>query len=389
MRNLCLSMNKLVLLLKGQIALWSSSKDTNPNIWVFSSKDNKAFNYNSKYLFLYVLEHLKQIKPLYVINDDHERAALQKEYGEEYFIETESFAGMKKALEAGVWFTSAGMPVYALNSGKNRKIVNLWHGVPLKKIALMEQNVPWWEHWYFKRMFSKNYDCILTTSDALIPVMAESFAVSEDKIKVWGQPRNDVLVDVSQQKKKLSDFIDVPEYDKAILYAPTFRDNGITQWFPFEDFDKEKLQKFLEDNRILLCLRAHVNENVSEEYCYCPNIINLSSEVIDDITGYLYMFDLLITDYSSIYIDYMLLNRPMLFLPYDKEQYLKDRGMNFEYDKVTPGKKPVTNEEFMQAIISELQQDSMKEERQKMNDIFNQIQTPCSKRICEEILGGQ
>ena len=78
MRNLCLSMNKLLLLLKGQIALWLSSKETNPNIWMFSYKDNKAFNYNSKYLFLYVLEHLKQIKPLYVINDDKERAALQK-----------------------------------------------------------------------------------------------------------------------------------------------------------------------------------------------------------------------------------------------------------------------------------------------------------------------
>jgi len=382
-------MNKLWLLLKGQIALWLSPKKTNPNIWVFSSKDNKAFNYNSKYLFLYVLEHLKQIRPLYVINDEAERIALQKKYGEEYFIETESIAGMRKALEAGVWFTSAGVPVYALNSARNRKIVNLWHGVPLKKIALMEQNVTLWQHLYFKSMFSENYQYILTTSEALIPVMAESFAVSMGRIKVWGQPRNDVLVDPAQQQKKISDFVEVPEYDKAILYAPTFRDNGTTQWFPFEDFDKEKLQQFLVDNRILLCLRAHENENVSKEYCYCSNIINLSSEVIDDITGYLYMFDLLVTDYSSIYIDYMLLNRPMLFLPYDKQQYLKDRGMNFEYDKVTPGKKPVTFEEFTQTILSELEQDSLRAEREKLNTIFNQVQEPCSKRICEEILRGE
>ena len=45
------------------------------------------------------------------------------------------------------------------------------------------------------------------------------------------------------------------------------------------------------------------------------------------------IFDILITDYSSIYIDYLLLDRPLIFLPYDKEQYLKGRGMNFEYDK--------------------------------------------------------
>ena len=382
-------MNKLLLLLKGQIALRLSSKKTNPNIWVFSSKDNKAFNYNSKYLFLYVLEHLKHIRPLYVINDKTERKVLQEKYGAEYFIETESIAGMKKALEAGVWFTSAGLPVYALKVGKNRRIVNLWHGVPLKKIALMEPNVSAWERAYFKMMFSENYESILTTSDTLIPVMAESFAVSEDKIKVWGQPRNDVLLDKSQQKKKLSDFVQVPEYKKAVLYAPTFRDNGTTKWFPFEDFDKKKLQAFLEEHGILLCLRAHVNENVSSEYCYCPNIINLSSDVIHDITGYLYMFDLLITDYSSIYIDYMLLNRPMLFLPYDKQQYLKDRGMNFEYDKVTPGKKPVTFAEFVDDIRSELEADSMQQERQKLNAVINQVQEPCAARICKEMQRGE
>lgn len=78
-------------------------------------------------------------------------------------------------------------------SSQKRLIINLWHGVPLKKIALLDPNLKKAARIYFKKIFSENYTCILTTSHELIPLMARSFAVSEDKIKVWGQPRNDGL----------------------------------------------------------------------------------------------------------------------------------------------------------------------------------------------------
>lgn len=78
------------------------------------------------------------------------------------------------------------------------------------------------------------------------------------------------------------------------------------------------------------------------------------------------IFDILITDYSSIYIDYLLLDRPLIFLPYDKEQYLKGRGMNFEYDKVTPGAKPDSQQKFIDAIAEICHgRDRYQQERQK------------------------
>ena len=98
-------MKKLWLLFKGQLAWLFSSKKVNKDIWVFSSRNNIDFNYNSKYLFLYVKEHMKQIRPLYVVNDKGRREQLQKEYGEEYFIETLNirFFGKKKK----EWLTHA------------------------------------------------------------------------------------------------------------------------------------------------------------------------------------------------------------------------------------------------------------------------------------------
>ena len=80
--------------------------------WIFSSVDNCYYNYNSRYLFEYVKEHLPQITPIFVINEEGLRRELSKKYGEQYFIETESKEGIRRVLEAGVWFTSAGLPVY-------------------------------------------------------------------------------------------------------------------------------------------------------------------------------------------------------------------------------------------------------------------------------------
>lgn len=88
------------------------------NIWIFSSVDNKKFNYNSKYLFEYVKEHYPDIEPRFVMNDDRERAILSAQYGEEYFIESNSKEGIRKVLEGGVWFTSAGLPVYGMGLKK-------------------------------------------------------------------------------------------------------------------------------------------------------------------------------------------------------------------------------------------------------------------------------
>ena len=376
--------DKLIFLIKGQIALFKQKK-RDKNTWIFSSTDNSSFNYNSEYLFLYVRTYFKQVKPLFIINDEIKRKELQKEYGNEYFIETVSLKGMMQAMEAGVWITSAGLPVYAIGAGKDHIIINLWHGVPLKKIALMEENFSWLKKLYFKKLFSENYRFIITTSKKLIPIMSKSFGVDDKKIKVWGQPRNDVLFDSTKWNKSISDFVDVDGYNKVILYAPTYRDYGNTKWFPFDDFDKKILQKYLEEKGYLLCLRAHTEDGFENELCFCKNIVSVNADVIEDITEYLYMFDMLITDYSSIYIDYMLLNRPIIFLPYDKQEYLGKRGFNFEYDEVTPGLKPATFKEFMLAVESELVRDTLRSEREIINDYFNEVKEKCSKNICEKI----
>ena len=355
------------------------------HIWLFSSTDNSHYNYNSRYLFEYVKENLPEITPLFVINDPELRNSLSSKYGKQYFIETESIQGIRQALSAGVWFTSAGLPAYGTGLHKKRLIINLWHGVPLKKIALLDPNLKKAARIYFKKIFSENYTCILTTSHELIPLMARSFAVSEDKIKVWGQPRNDGLFQKNDCREILGQlFPDLPEYTKTVLYAPTFRDYGQVQLFPFKDFDQEQLEAFLEKKNMLLFIRTHVAEQGSAAPYLGKRIRFLGNEQAEDVTGILNIFDCLITDYSSIYIDYLLTDKPMIFLPYDRQQYLDGRGMNFDYDDVTPGPKPETFNDLLDALSPK--EDFWKSERTRVNRLFNEIQHPCAADICNKVL---
>ena len=355
------------------------------HIWLFSSTDNSHYNYNSRYLFEYVKENLPEITPLLVINDSELRNSLSSKYGKQYFIETENIQGIRQALSAGVWFTSAGLPAYGTGLHKKRLIINLWHGVPLKKIALLDPNLKKAARIYFKKIFSENYTCILTTSHELIPLMARSFAVSEDKIKVWGQPRNDGLFQKNDCREILGQlFPDLPEYTKTVLYAPTFRDYGQVQLFPFKDFDQKQLEAFLDEKNMLLFIRTHVAEQGSAAPYLGKRIRFLGNEQAEDVTGILNIFDCLITDYSSIYIDYLLTDKPMIFLPYDRQQYLDGRGMNFDYDDVTPGPKPETFNDFLDALSPK--EDFWKSERTRVNRLFNEIQHPCAADICNKVL---
>lgn len=379
---------KIMQLLMGQLVLaLSVFGKVNRKRWIFSSTDNTEFNYNSKYLFLYVKEHFPQIEPRYVINDDMKRKNLAKRYGEEYFIETKTLHGMQSALTGGVWFVSAGLPVYAVGVGRKRRIVNLWHGVPLKKIALKEEQAPQWKKLYFKYVFSRNYRDVLTTLEHLVAVMAESFGIEKEKVKIWGQPRNDLILKPELGEDCLDQITGtLLPCKKKVLYAPTYREGESVKLFPFPDMNLENLREYLEKEQILLFVRTHIEELGDGNAYMGGRIVNLGPEILEDITEYLFVFDVLITDYSSVYIDYLLLDRPIIFLPYDEEDYLKKRGMNFVYEEVTPGEKPKDFQEFLKALDHAFTLDAFKMQRREVNDIFNQVTEPCSGYICRQIL---
>lgn len=382
---------KATNLMKTMFARLTFRGEPSPECWVFSSVHNRTFNYNSSYLFLYVKEHCPEIHPYYVMNDDKKREELGEKYGKEYFLDGKTMAGIRKILSCKVWFTSTAPPLYGVGFRKKYVILNLWHGIPLKKIGMEQKNLSWFTRKYYKYLFADNYEGVVTTSSHLVHIMSRSFLVEPERIKVWGQPRNDVLFSSNSEGKGLEEVFsgELPPYEKVVLYAPTFRDHEPTQLFPFQDMDRERLCQWLEEKKIFLCIRLHLYDQTGYQWIQeldrtGSRIRFLNEDRTVDIMEALKEFDLLITDYSSIYMDYLLTGKPILFLPYDQEAYLKERGMNFPYDQVTPGPKPKTFQEFLNSMEDLLyNHDGYVRQRESVNNFLNEIQRPCCADICK------
>ena len=325
------------------------------------------------------------------MNDDKKREELGEKYGKEYFLDGKTMAGIRKILSCKVWFTSTAPPLYGVGFRKKYVILNLWHGIPLKKIGMEQKNLSWFTRKYYKYLFADNYEGVVTTSSHLVHIMSRSFLVEPERIKVWGQPRNDVLFSSNSEGKGLEEVFsgELPPYEKVVLYAPTFRDHEPTQLFPFQDMDRERLCQWLEEKKIFLCIRLHLYDQTGYQWIQeldrtGSRIRFLNEDRTVDIMEALKEFDLLITDYSSIYMDYLLTGKPILFLPYDQEAYLKERGMNFPYDQVTPGPKPKTFQEFLNSMEDLLyNHDGYVRQRESVNNFLNEIQRPCCADICK------
>lgn len=282
--------------------------------------------------------------------------------------------------------------------------IQLWHGFPLKTLSFMAKN-------YSKDVKEKNnkewskLDKIISYSSFYNTLMNASFGVDGDKYEITGMPRNDLLL-VSDGKKNLSKILNVDLSRKSVvMYLPTFREsifgevNGNKDTFDLfnlKDFDWKDFNNYLSENNIILILKFHPSQ-VKETLNHIKrnNISNVcilkDDDLLDnnlDLYEILNGVDLLITDYSSIYFDYLLLNRPMIFIPIDIDKYRRDRGFLIEpYDFWTPGPKCLTLKKLKTEITKSLEnQGYYKEHRETISSIVHRYKdAKSSKRIWELI----
>ena len=346
---------------------------------IINSHFNIHFDFNSKYLFLYMLK--KGYNIYYVINDDLYRQKLINEYGPN-FIETKSFRGKLFALRAKVWFVSAfEMPVGGIGLNKNHIIIHLTHGSLIKNVGPLEKNVSFIKKLYYKLCVKTNLSYSIATSDFFIPSTAAYTGLPENKIIVSGFPRNDALLEMKTSKPSI-----LNECGFSVLYAPTWRKTEQTKLFPFEDIDYAEFNRFLEKENITIFVRMHPNDEKEIKPEILQSRIKLfPSSEYEEIMDYLSFFDSLITDYSSIAYDFLLLNRPITFLPYDYEEYEQKVGFAVDYSVITPGYKPKKFEELKESLLDMKLKDTYKEQRENVNKLCNTFQKDCSERLINKL----
>lgn len=326
-------MNKITKIL----SLYRSMIEKKEDIYVFGSWWGNKFADNPKYLYLYFLEHGKNV--IWITkNNIIYKELLDKGYPVAMADSEKGVTCCRKA--KAVFYCTSLADVNEYNIG-NAVLINLWHGVPLKKIMYDDKINS--THTTIKSYlwsiltaipYRKKY--ISATSETFAKIYSKAFRVDRDQILLWGQPRNDCFFNNMLKKKQYA----TVEYNRIVLYMPTHRNEGKVEMKLESIFDLEKLEMFCAKHNLLFIIKKH--------YYHCGEITDLTHypHIIDFTQDYydtqelLFNADMLITDYSSCYIDYLLLDRPIIFYAYDYDSYLKnDREMYFDYFNITPGPK--------------------------------------------------
>lgn len=247
------------------------------------------------------------------------------------------------------WVVNCKLPMYVLKK-KNQVYLQTWHGTPLKKLAY-DIEVPEGTTFYRSGMTEdmmhetyrqdvEKYNYMISPSAFTTEVFQSAFRINKERLIETGYPRNDLLSnysleDVLQIKKQLG----IPLDKKVLLYAPTWRDNSyVTKGYTFKlEVHFDKWQKALQDDYVVI---------------FKPHYLIVNDFDIDQFKGFVYFVppeedirnlyiisDALITDYSSVFFDYAILNRPIYFYMYDLASYRDElRGFYLDIYQDLPGK---------------------------------------------------
>lgn len=348
------------------------------NLIILNSFHNKDFNDNTKYLFEYLIKNESQKKIRYIINDENKRKELINRYGN-YFVETNSFAGKMYVLRAYLWFTNSfEFPVNGAFLSFRRKVIQLTHGAPIKNAGLCENDISLVKRIYYA-LLRTNISYVLSTASIFDDYIASHIGVNKRKVLTSSYPRYDPLFNGKFLNLQLD-----KEY-KHILYAPTWRHYADVELFPFKDLNLSELELFLEKTKTIIYLRIHprFENTISENLRNIRNIVLFSGKNYPDINDYLENFDALITDYSSILYDFMILDRPIFYFSYDYDQYYKEVGFSVDYKKFAIGYHSKSMIEFFGDIQDAFSKDSYKNDREKISELSSGKSNSNSRDLIE------
>jgi glycerol-3-phosphate cytidylyltransferase len=345
----------------------------NKNLYVFWSINGKEFSGNSKACF----EYYKERKICKYISDIRWYT---------FIIPRNSCVSFWYIFRAQYIFLD-GWPIgisFLYFLLWNFKIIKLWHGETLKKINFSSkiQTQSWGkiDTFFIKKYYQTSIKAITCCSTFSKSNMEDAFLT--DKVYITWLARNDTLL--QKHKKKIFGSLN----KKIILYAPTWRDSC----YNLEIFSKkflENLDSYLEQSNSLFVIKWHINSHIHVPFL-SKNIIDISWKSLD-IQEILQETDVLITDYSSIYIDFLLTNRPILFYAYDLENYLsKDREMYLPYkEAIIPSWLSLDETQLMEHIIwsqKVFQSSRYQREYQQIKNFFHHFQDAHSTKRLDAIL---
>ncbi|SDQ67776.1 CDP-glycerol glycerophosphotransferase family protein [Quadrisphaera sp. DSM 44207] len=257
-----------------------------------------------------------------------------------------------------------------LGYSRLRRFTQLTHGVGPKTMGYAKRDV---DLPSLDRETS-TYAHVVCASDFEATFWERAYRLPLADIWTTGVPRTDALLEPAdpglvERHPVLA--------GRTVLYAPTFRDWALLEdYLPVPGTDAAALVALLERHDATLLVRPHYYEadaaRATIERVGSPRVQAADDTVFPDANELLKHVDVLVTDYSSIYTDFLLLDRPVVFTPVDLQEYEGARGFFFRYEELTPGTRAVTPEQLLAALDAELSgQDPHRAERARVRSVFH------------------
>ncbi len=347
----------------------------------------KRYADNSRYLFEYLNQHKTELnlsKVIWITENTEISQELKSRNLEVY--KKKSLKSIYYHFKAKYHIVDQGLKdIFGeLSASSKTKKINLWHGIPLKKIG---KYMPDYRKTDIKFGNWQN-QFVLTCCENSTKLIGDAFNIKDEKCIYGIYPRNYYLLNddnyLSDKEKEIMQKISdkIKEGKKIIFYLPTFRDKAQILFLGENNLQKlNDFFEFLASNNYFFVTKLHfagtsLANREKDSFNANEKILNLPSDM--DICPFLKKTDILITDYSSVYFDFLYLDRDIIFYPYDLDYYKnQDRGFIIDFDENTPGDKVYSLKELT---------DNLKEKNIKRDGYHQQRKELLAKYFGEETM---
>lgn len=327
------------------------------------------FNGNAKYLFLHLHEHAKDIDAAWIAPTRKVRDQIRQRGLKAYWRHEP--AGLWFALTSKLWvFNNRPNDIHFFASGRARTL-NLWHGVGLKGLGFNSTSPKSRRDFNPRSLYRRLVRPWLysrpTWFGSTAPLMTNHFStafrIPKDRCLELGYTRSDhFFLDREAllehlQKTEPEDVVafarDLERYDKVILYMPTYRDSR-EDFLASSGLDYERLDAEMRKQNALFILKLHPwTKAALPDTSRFENLRVAPKE--SDVYPYLPFAHLLVTDYSSVYFDFLLLDRPVVLFTFDEAKYkANERDLILDFDTYMPGPRAASFDALLELLTGPL-----------------------------------
>lgn len=346
------------------------------NIVLFESSNGRNYTGNPRYIYEEILNQglEEELKCVWVFMKPEE----VKIPGNAIKVKRSFFRFLYYAIVSGAWIFDS-RHLYYLKKNEKTKYIQTWHGTPLKKLGLDMDYIDMSGNQDIKKYhdeFTKNsrdWQYLISQNSYSSEIFRRAFAFNGEMLEI-GYPRNDILFSKNNKKdiSYIKDKFNIPNDKKAILYAPTWRDNQYYKKGEYKfatEMDFDAMKEDLSDDYVLIVKYHYLVKEDIDWKKYDDFVIECNENW--DIQELYLASDILITDYSSVMFDYAILRRPMLFFTYDLKFY-KDNLRDFYFDMLEEVPGPLV--ENTNALIDEIKKLNIEDYEAKYGKKYDDFQ---------------